>query len=221
MKPNLTIAIPKGRILSELSDYFAQIGFEPEADFYDDKSRKLIFESNFANLKIIKVRSFDVATFVKFGAADFGICGLDVLQEFSCPDIYPFFDLQLGKCRLSIAAKKGHDADIFDQSPKSHVRIASKYLNLTNKFFSARGIQAECIKLNGAMELAPNLNLCDYIVDLVSTGNTLRENGLAEIEKIMDVSSYFVVNRQSFKTKGRDLLQMAQMFDNAKLIRGC
>ena len=210
---NLIIAIPKGRILKELQCLFLQIGLEPEADFYNDDSRKLIFDSNFDNLKIIKVRSFDVATIVKFGGADFGVCGLDVLEEFSSPDIYPLFDLEIGKCRLSIAAK----SDEGDFSDKSHLRIATKYLSLTNNYFSSKGIQAECIKLNGAMELAPHLNLCDYIVDLVSTGNTLRENGLVEVKKVLDVSSYFVVNRHSLKTK--NLLKVIKLFDTKNLIK--
>jgi ATP phosphoribosyltransferase len=209
-KNELIIAIPKGRILEELKILFKKINFIPEADFYDENSRKLIFSSNIDNLKIIKVRSFDVATFVKFGAADIGICGLDVLEEFSSPDIYRLFDLEIGKCRLSIAAKNGSDHNFQN---KSHVRIASKYLNLTGNYFSAINIQAECIKLNGAMELAPHLNLCDFIVDLVSTGKTLKENNLTEIQKIMDVSSYLVANRNAFKTKNNSLNQIVKLFD--------
>ncbi|MCE3254737.1 MAG: phosphoribosyltransferase [Rickettsiaceae bacterium] len=216
MNNNLIIAIPKGRILTELGGLFSKIGFVPEDEFYDDKSRKLIFESNIENLKIIKVRSFDVATFVKFGAADFGICGLDVLKEFSSPDIYPLLDLEIGKCRLSIASRKDQDLGFEN---KSHLRIATKYLNLTADYFSAIGIQAECIKLNGAMELAPHLNLCDYIVDLVSTGNTLRENSLVEVKKILEVSSYLIANRHSFKAKNQQLLKIIKLFDVNALVR--
>ncbi|MFT6106124.1 MAG: ATP phosphoribosyltransferase [Rickettsiales bacterium] len=218
MDKNLIIAIPKGRILNELNILFNKIGFVPEADFYDDKSRKLIFDSNFENLKIIRVRSFDVATIVKFGGADFGVCGLDVLEEFSSSDIHPLFDLGLGKCRLSIAAKK-ENSSANDFSQISHLRIATKYLNLTNTYFSSRGVQAECIKLNGAMELAPHLNLCDYIVDLVSTGNTLRENGLVEIKKVLDISSYFIANRHSLKTKNQQLLKFIKLFDLNEIIK--
>jgi ATP phosphoribosyltransferase len=209
-KNELIIAIPKGRILEELTALFKKINFIPEKDFYNENSRKLIFSSNIKNLKIIKVRSFDVATFVKFGAADIGICGLDVLEEFSSPDIYRLFDLNIGKCRLSIAAKNGADHNFQN---KSHVRIASKYLNLTSNYFSAMNIQAECIKLNGAMELAPHLNLCDFIVDLVSSGKTLKENNLTEVEKIIDVSSYFIANRNAFKTKNQSLNQIVKLFD--------
>jgi ATP phosphoribosyltransferase len=218
MNKDLIIAIPKGRILKELEGLFAKIGFVPEADFYNDNSRKLIFDSNFNNVKIIKVRSFDVATFVKFGAADLGVCGLDVLEEFSSPDIHPIFDLEIGKCRLAIATKNGLDGN-GDFSNKSHLRIATKYLNLTNNYFSTLGIQAECIKLNGAMELAPHLNLCEYIVDLVSTGNTLRENNLVEVKKILNISSYLVANRHSLKTKNQQLLKIIKLFDTNKLIK--
>jgi ATP phosphoribosyltransferase len=206
-KTELVIAIPKGRILEELKLLFAEINFIPEADFYNENSRKLIFSSNIKNLKIIKVRSFDVATFVKFGAADIGICGLDVLEEFSSPDIYRLYDLDIGKCRLSVAAASGHNFQ-----NKSHVRVASKYVNLTANYFSAINIQAECIKLNGAMELAPHLDLCDFIVDLVSSGKTLKENNLIELEKIIDVSSYLVVNRNAFKTKNQHLNQVIKLF---------
>lgn len=219
MNKDLIIAIPKGRILSELKTLFLQIGFEPEADFYNDTSRKLIFDSNFSDVKIIKVRSFDVATFVKFGGADLGVCGLDVLEEFSSEDIHPILDLGIGKCRLSIATKNTTENKSGDFKNKSHLRIATKYLNLTNNYFSALGIQAECIKLNGAMELAPHLNLCDYIVDLVSTGNTLRENNLVEVKKILDVSSYLVANRHSLKTKNQQLLKIIKLFDTNKLIK--
>jgi len=219
MNKDLIIAIPKGRILKELEGLFSKCGFTPEADFYNDNSRKLIFDSNFNNVKIIKIRSFDVATFVKFGAADLGVCGLDVLEEFSSPDIHPILDLEIGKCRLAIATNNSSGGSGGDFSNKSHLRIATKYLNLTNNYFSALGIQAECIKLNGAMELAPHLNLCEYIVDLVSTGNTLRENNLVEVKKIMNVSSYLVANRHSLKTKNQQLLKIIRLFDTNKLIR--
>ncbi|MDA0901797.1 MAG: ATP phosphoribosyltransferase [Proteobacteria bacterium] len=207
----LIIAIPKGRILDELHSLFEKIGLVPEEDFYNDSSRKLFFSSNFNNLKIIKVRSFDVATFVKFGAADIGICGLDVVEEFDSPDIYRILNLGIGKCRLSIASKKGCELNLLNES---HVRIASKYTNITSKYFANRGIQAECIKLNGAMELAPKLNLCDLIVDLVSSGRTLKENDLVEVEAIMDISSYLVANRNSFKAKNKELNKIISLFSD-------
>ena len=209
MSQELIIAVPKGRIFDELQPLFDKTGLQGEADFYNEDSRKLLFNSNVTNLKIIKVRSFDVATFVKFGAADIGICGLDVLEEFSSTDIYRLLDLKVGKCRLSIASKKNCNINLANQS---HLRIASKYINITRNYFAARNIQAECIKLNGAMELAPRLNLCDFIVDLVSTGKTLKDNNLLEVAKIMDVSSHLVANRNSFKVKTTEINKVIKLF---------
>jgi ATP phosphoribosyltransferase len=218
MKQELVIAIPKGRILEDLSPLFKKINFKAEDAFYDGSSRKLIFSTNIKNLKIIKVRSFDVATFVKFGAADIGICGLDVLEEFKSPDIYRVLDLGIGKCRLSIATKNELVKNV-NFKDKSHVRIASKYQNITRDYFLAQNIQAESIKLNGAMELAPHLNLCDFIVDLVSSGNTLKENNLTEIQTLLQVSSYLVVNRNSFKMKNDEVKEITKMFDVNNLIK--
>jgi ATP phosphoribosyltransferase len=218
MTKDLIIAIPKGRILEELNPLFDKINFRAEDDFYDDSSRKLIFNTKIDNLKIIKVRSFDVATFVQFGAADIGICGLDVLEEFKSPEIYRLFDLGIGKCRLSIAAKKDL-ADKVNFNNESHIKIASKYQNITRDYFSARNIQANSIKLNGAMELAPHLDLCDFIVDLVSSGKTLKENNLVEIQKLLDVSSHLVVNRNSFKIRNNEIKKIVKLFDVNNLIK--
>jgi ATP phosphoribosyltransferase len=216
MTKELIIAIPKGRILEELTPLFKRINFEAEADFYNSDSRKLIFSTNIENLKIIKVRSFDVATFVRFGAADLGVCGLDVLEEFKSKEIYRIFDLGIGKCRLSIAGKK-EAVKIFN-SNNSHVKIASKYPNISKNYFSKKNIQAKSIKLNGAMELAPSLNLCDFIIDLVSSGKTLAENNLVEIEKLLDVSSYLVTNRNSFKIKNTQIRRIINLFDINKIL---
>jgi ATP phosphoribosyltransferase len=175
-------------------------GIEPEPAFDDPNSRLLKFATNVPELSIIRVRSFDVATFVAFGAAHFGVAGNDVLMEFDYPEIYAPIDLGIGRCRLSVAepeAMAGGD----DPSRWSHIRIATKYPGITKRHFAGRGVQAECIKLNGAMELAPNLGLCRRIVDLVSTGQTLKENGLVEIEAITEVTSRFVVNRAALKTR--------------------
>ena len=200
----MIMALPKGRILKEVMPIIRGAGIEPEADFDDPKSRKLTFDTNIENLKIIRVRSFDVATFVAFGAAHLGVAGNDVLLEFDYPEIYAPLDLDIGHCRISVAelvdlSKKD------DPSQWSHVRVATKYPNLTAKYFAQRGIQAECIKLNGAMELAPSLGLCRRIVDLVSTGDTLRANGLVEIEKILDITSRFIINRTAFKTRNDEI----------------
>lgn len=197
MTDKLVMAVPKGRILDELVPILTQAKIEPEPAFFDSSSRQLRFTTNQDNLDIVRVRSFDVATFVAFGATAFGVAGSDVLAEFESDNIYVPTDLGIGKCRMSVAATKDLNEDI---SRWSHIRIATKYPNTTRKFFETRGIQAECIKLNGAMELAPSLGLCRRIVDLVSTGSTLKANGLVEVEKIADVSSYLIVNRTALKT---------------------
>jgi ATP phosphoribosyltransferase len=223
----ILFAVPKGRILDELTPLFARIGLIPEKDFFDDSSRKLVFKTNFENLEIVKVRSFDVATFVKFGAADIGICGLDVLEEFSSQEIFPILDLEIGKCRLSVAgnskqwtvnsSQRGNNltTDNCLLSTHSHIRIATKYPALASRHFAKIGIQAEVIKLNGAIEIAPQLGLCDFILDLVSSGKTLAENNMVELQKILNVSSYLVVNRASFKTANHEINKIISIFDAA------
>ena len=203
------MAIPKGRILEELMPLFTKIGLQPEKDFFNESSRKLVFSTNFKNLEIVKVRSFDVATFVKFGAADLGICGKDVLEEFSSQEIFPVLDLGIGKCRLSVAAKKSMKLDLQNLS---HIRVATKYSEIAKKYFAEKGVQAEAIKLNGSIEIAPQLGLCDFILDLVSSGKTLVENNMVELTKIMDVSSYLIVNRASFKTKNIEANKLIGLF---------
>ncbi len=200
----MVLALPKGRILEEVMPIIKAAGIIPEADFDNPKSRKLTFDTNDPMLKIIRVRSFDVATFVAFGAAHLGVAGNDVLLEFDYPEIYAPLDLNIGHCRLSVAELTSLSIND-DPSRWSHVRVATKYPNLTRKHFAKRGVQAECIKLNGAMELAPSLGLCRRIVDLVSTGDTLKANGLAEIEKIIDITSRFIVNRTAFKTRNEEI----------------
>ena len=158
-----------------------------------------MFSSNNNFINFIKVRSFDVANFVAFGGAHLGIVGLDVIEEFSFEEIYAPVNLGIGKCRLSIAEPiKMALKD--DPKTWSHLKIATKYPKITKRHFALRGVQAECLKLNGALEIAPKLGLSKRIVDLVSTGNTLKENGLIEIEKIMDVTSHLIVNRNMSKT---------------------
>ena len=200
----MILALPKGRILKEVMPIIRSAGIEPEADFDDPKSRKLSFNTNLPNFKIIRVRSFDVATFVAFGAAHMGVTGNDVLLEFDYPEIYAPLDLNIGHCRISVAELL-EMSKTDDPSRWSHVRVATKYPNLTAKYFAKRGVQAECIKLNGAMELAPSLGLCRRIVDLVSTGDTIRANGLVEVEKILDITSRFIINRTAFKTRSDEI----------------
>ena len=197
--PKLILALPKGRILEEFQPFLDRAGIMPEPAFYDEKSRLLQFATNLPGLDIIRVRSFDVATFTAFGAAHLGVAGLDVLEEFDYPELYAPVDLKIGLCRLSVAMQ---ESELANENPRSwsHIRVATKYPNLTRKHFAARGVQTECIKLNGAMEIAPSLGLARRIVDLVSSGGTLKANGLVEVEKIMDVSSRLIVNRTALKT---------------------
>lgn len=196
----LVMALPKGRILADVVPLLRRTGIDPEPAFDDPDSRQLQFATNVPNLSIIRVRSFDVATFIANGAAHLGVAGNDVLMEFDYSEIYAPVDLKIGHCRLSVAARPELvKAD--DPSRWSHIRIATKYPSITRRHFAARGVQAECIKLNGAMELAPSLGLCRRIVDLVSTGRTLQENGLVEVETIARITSRLVVNRSALKTR--------------------
>jgi ATP phosphoribosyltransferase len=198
--PPIVLALPKGRILTELGPLFERAGIRPEPDFANEESRKLRFTTNLPDLEIIRVRSFDVATFVAFGAAQLGIVGNDVLMEFNYPELYSPLDLKIGRCRMSVAEPAELGA-IDEPQRWSHVRVATKYPDITRRYFAARGVQAECIKLNGALELAPSLGLCQRIVDLVSTGATLKANGLIEVERIADISSRLCVNRTALKTR--------------------
>jgi ATP phosphoribosyltransferase len=208
---SLTFAIPKGRIYEELAPLMQSCDIHPEHAFFDDAARQLIFATNQPHIRIIRVRSFDVATFVTHGAADIGVVGSDALEEFSYPDIYAPVDLGIGTCRLSVAEPE-HLAHHDNPDSWTHIRIATKYPNITKRYFHARGIQAECVKLNGAMEIAPLLGLSERIVDLVSTGNTLKANGLVEVQKIMDVSSRLIVNRQSYKADYAKLHEIISIF---------
>ncbi len=200
----LLLAVPKGRILSELRPVLEHAGIEPEPAFDDPDDRKLRFRTRDGGLEIIRVRSFDVVTMVAFGAAHLGVAGNDVLMEFDYPEVYAPVDLGIGKCRL-VVAEPEELLKTDDPSRWSHIRVATKYPEITRLHFAARGVQAECIKLNGAMELAPSLGLCRRIVDLVSTGATLRANGLREVECIAEVTSRLVVNRAALKTRPQEV----------------
>jgi len=213
-KNSLIIAVPKGRIYLELKPILDKLGVEPEPAFFDEHSRQLQFKTNQADIEFIRVRSFDVPTFVAFGAADIGIAGSDVLQEFHYPDLYAPVDLNIGHCRLSVA-EPASLAENDDPSRWSHIRVANKYPHLTKEHFAKRGVQAECIKLHGAMELAPSLGLSERIVDLVSSGATLKANGLVEVEKIMDISSRLIVNRTAYKTRGERMHYLIEEFRKA------
>lgn len=200
IKKKLTLAVPKGRILKELLPILKNAGIEPEDDFFNDESRSLQFTTNHENLVIIRVRAFDVASFVAFGAAQIGIAGSDVIEEFDYDELYEPLDLKIGTCRLSLAAPETHQEDPLAQG-LSHIKIATKYPNLTSRYFKAHGIQTECIKLSGAMEVAPRLGLANHIVDLVSTGSTLKANHLKEVRTLCEISSKLIVNRSAMKTR--------------------
>jgi len=203
-KEPLVLAVPKGRILKELRPLLRAAGIEPEPAFDDPDARQLQFATNVENLSIVRVRSFDVATFVAFGAAHLGVAGNDVLMEFDYPEIYAPVDLDIGHCRISVAELESLSQSD-DPAQWSHIRVATKYPNVTRRHFARRGVQAECIKLNGAMELAPRMGLCRRIVDLVSSGRTLKDNGLVEVETVAEVTSRLIVNRPALKTRPDEL----------------
>jgi ATP phosphoribosyltransferase len=196
----LVLAMPKGRILPELMPVLRAAGIEPEPAFADENARQLRFATNVPGLNLIRVRSFDVATFVAFGAAHLGVAGNDVLMEFDYPEIYAPLDLGIGRCRLSVCEPRDLSAED-DPRTWSHIRVATKYPRATARHFAGRGVQAECIVLNGAIELAPALGLSQRIVDLVSTGATLKANALVEVERIAEITSRLAVNRTAWKTR--------------------
>ena len=209
---DIIIALPKGRILKQVLPIFDKVGIIPEKSFFNEKDRKLKFETNIPNIKLIIVRSFDVATFLIYGAAHIAIIGSDVLEEFNHSEIYSPIDLKIGLCRLVVATTK---EILSDEDPLtwSYVRVATKYPNLTSEHFKKRGVHADCIKLNGAMELAPSMGLCRRIVDLSESGETLKANGLIEIEEIMKVSTRLAINRNAYKTNFKKMNEIINKFE--------
>ena len=209
---DIIIALPKGRILKQVLPILNKIGVIPEKSFFNEKDRKLKFETNISNIKLIIVRSFDVATFLIYGAAHIAIIGSDVLEEFNHSEIYSPIDLKIGLCRLVVATTK---EILNDEDPLtwSYVRVATKYPNLTSEHFKKRGVHADCIKLNGAMELAPSMGLCRRIVDLSESGETLKANGLIEIEEIMKVSTRLAINRNAYKTNFKEINKILKKFN--------
>ena len=196
----LILALPKGRILREVQPLLARAGLAPGGDFDDEDSRHLRFPTNHPGLDVVRVRPFDVATFVAHGGAQIGVCGADVLMEFDYPEIYAPLDLGIGRCRVSVAGPA--DDPMEEEAARwSRVTVATKYPGIARRHFAARGVQAEIVHLNGAMELAPALGLARLIVDLVQTGSTLRANGLVEREVIAPVTSRLIVNRTALKTE--------------------
>ena len=193
MSQPLTIALAKGRILDETIPLLKEAGIEPVEDIR--ASRKLIFETNQANVRLVIIRATDVPTYVAHGTADIGVCGKDVLMEYGEQELYEPLDLKIAQCRLMTAAKVGQPL------PSGRLRVATKFTNITKRYFADQGIQVDLIKLYGAMELAPILGLADLIVDIVDTGKTLKANGLEPRDLIAPVSSRLVVCKASMKMK--------------------
>ncbi len=206
MSDYLTFALPKGRIMQDSMDLFAKIGITcPEMD---DPGRKLVFENHEDKLRFMAVRAQDVPTYVEHGCADIGVVGKDTLLE-QGRDLYEPLDLQFGYCRLVVAEPKELQKDD-DPAGWSNIRVATKYPNVTENFFAAKGVQVEVIKLYGSIELSPLVGLAERIVDLVSTGGTMRDNGLVEVETIAEVTSRLIVNRASLKTKHRRISRLIE-----------
>jgi len=208
----IIIAVPRGRITKDCRSILSKTSFAPDPLLFDKDTRKLKFKSKNKNIEYIKVRSFDACTFVAFGAAHIGIAGEDVIKEFNFSEVYAPLNLNVGHCKICIAALKSllskEDPDTW-----SNIRIATKYPNITKNYFAEKGVQVEIIKLSGSMELAPTLNMCRRIVDLVSTGKTLKENGLVEVEKIMDIQSKLIVNRSAYKTDMNRIKKVINEFE--------
>mgnify|MGYP001283802559 FL=1 len=194
MSEMLTIALSKGRILQDTLPLLAQAGIELAED--PEKSRKLVLETSRDDVRIVVVRATDVPTYVQYGGADVGVSGKDVLMEFG-GDLYEPLDLRIARCRMMVAGEPGAN-----ERP-GRLRVATKFVNITRRYFAEQGRQVEVIKLYGSMELAPLVGMADLIVDLVDTGNTLRANGLVPLEHIADISSRLIVNKAAMKTKHR------------------
>jgi len=189
----IVMALTKGRILEEVMPLLAETGIHLLEDH--KKSRKLIFDTNVAGLRIMIVRGSDVPTYVEFGSADIGVVGKDLLMEYGEDAFYEPLDLGIARCRLMTAAPVGAPA------PRGRVKVASKFVNIARRYFAEQGLQTDIIKLNGALELAPSMGLADWIVDIVDSGNTLRANGLEPLQTIAHISSRVIVNKASMKMK--------------------
>jgi ATP phosphoribosyltransferase len=202
----ITIAIPKGRILEESVAMFGKIGIDCRELLSD--SRKLIFENPAQKMRYMIVRATDVLTYVEFGSADLGIVGKDTLME-QCKDVYEPLDLKFGYCRMMVA-EPANLATRDNPAGWSHIRVATKYPQVTEAYFAAKGVQVEVIKLYGSIELAPLVGLSERIVDLVSTGETLKQNGLVEVETIAEITTRLIVNKASLKTKYKRITEIIQ-----------
>jgi ATP phosphoribosyltransferase len=205
---SLSIAVSKGRIFKEALPLLAHAGIEPLEN--PETSRKLIFETSRPDVRLVVIRATDVPTFVEYGAADVGIAGKDVLMEYGGDGLYEPLDLRIARCRMAVAAPVGAVL-----RPGQRMRVATKYVETARRWFAARGEQVEIVKLYGSMELAPLVGLADRIVDLVDTGNTLRANGLQEIETITEISSRLIINKASMKMKHEKVKELVRMIGQA------
>ncbi|MGE0332797.1 MAG: ATP phosphoribosyltransferase [Ramlibacter sp.] len=208
----ITLALSKGRIFDETLPLLKAAGIEVLED--PEKSRKLILATNQADVRVVLVRASDVPTYVQYGGADLGVTGLDTLIEHGSQGLYQPLDLRIAKCRVSVAVRSDFDyASAVRQG--SRLKVATKYVGIARDFFAAKGVHVDLIKLYGSMELAPLTGLADAIVDLVSTGNTLKANHLVEVERIMDISSRLVVNQAALKLKQDSIRRIIDAFAGA------
>lgn len=208
----ITLALSKGRIFEETLPLLKAAGIEVLDD--PEKSRKLILETNQPDVRVLVVRATDVPTYVQYGGADLGITGKDTLLEHGSDGLYQPLDLQIAKCRISVAVRADFDyASAVKQG--SRLKVATKYVAIAREFFASKGVHVDLIKLYGSMELAPLVGLADAIVDLVSTGNTLKANHLVEVERIMDISSRLVVNQAALKLKQEPIRKIIDAFAGA------
>lgn len=209
MNQGITLALSKGRIFEETLPLLAAAGIEVLDD--PDKSRKLILATSQPDLRVVIVRASDVPTYVQYGGADLGITGKDTLIEHGSQGLYQPLDLQIAKCRVSVAVRADFDY-VKAVRQGARLRVATKYVSIARDFFAAKGVHVDLIKLYGSMELAPLTGLADAIVDLVSTGNTLKANDLVEVERIMDISSRLVVNQAALKLKQEPIRRLIDVF---------
>jgi len=208
----ITIALSKGRIFSESLPLLAAAGVHPAED--PETSRRLIIGTSRADVSIIVVRASDVPTYVRYGAADLGVAGKDVLHEQGSEGLYQPLDLRIARCRMMVAVPAGFDYSTAVRQG-ARLRVATKYLKTAREHFAAKGVHVDLIKLYGSMELAPLVGLADAIVDLVSTGNTLRANNLKAVEEIMPISARLIVNQAALKLKAAAIEPLLQAFARA------
>lgn len=209
-EPVISVAISKGRILREALPLLDRAGFAPSDDLRT--TRKLVVDTCSSNVKLIIVRSEDVPVYVNLGGADFGIVGKDILLESDNGEFYELLDLGLSRCKLVVAGKEDHEASCETFSSGKN-RIATKYVNTTRKHFASKGLHVNVMKLTGSMELAPLCGIADRIVDLTGTGNTLRTNGLVELETIAPISARLIANKASMRLKHREMKEIVQRFE--------